>query len=56
MCKVKRGAEKTNGELGMAGAEGDIRPGGDHQEGEHALRPNLLQLEINLMPEIGQLL
>lgn len=61
MSKVKEGAEKAKGELGKAVKELEERSGlGEEGEGggqaQNALRPNSLQLEINLTLEIGQLL
>merc|ERR1719347_966793 len=61
LSKVKEGAEKAKGELGKAVKELEERSGyGEEEqnlgEGENALRPNSLQLEINLTLEIGQLL
>ena len=59
--KVKEGAEKAKGELGKAVKELEERSGYGEEEqntgdNENALRPNSLQLEINLTLEIGQLL
>jgi len=61
LSKVKEGAEKAKGELGKAVKELEERSGYGEEEhnmgqGENALRPNSLQLEINLTLEIGQLL
>lgn len=61
MSKVKEGAEKAKGELGKAVKELEERSGlnEDQQKNtvdDNALRPNSLQLEINLTLEIGQLL
>merc|ERR1712142_963327 len=58
---VKEGAEKAKGELGKAVKELEERSGlnEDQQKNtvdDNALRPNSLQLEINLTLEIGQLL
>merc|ERR1719244_1730743 len=59
--KVKEGAEKAKGELGKAVKEFEERSGlGEEVNGkceeDNDLRPNSLQLEINLTLEIGQLL
>ena len=61
MSKVKEGAEKAKGELGKAVKELEERSGLNEEQqrnfsDENALRPNNLQLEINLTLEIGQLL
>merc|ERR1719244_332433 len=61
MSKVKEGAEKAKGELGKAVKELEERSGLNEEQQknlaeENALRPNNLQLEINLTLEIGQLL
>merc|ERR1719244_1168403 len=61
MSKVKEGAEKAKGELGKAVKEFEERSGlGEEVNGkceeDNDLRPNSLQLEINLTLEIGQLL
>ena len=61
MSKVKEGAEKAKGELGKAVKEMEGRSGvgeeGHKEAGkENGLRPNSLQLEINLTLEVGQLL
>ena len=58
---AKEGAEKAGKELGKAVKELEERSGYGEEgaragEGGHALRPNSLQLEINLTLEIGQLL
>jgi len=60
MSKVKEGAEKAKGELGKAVKELEERSGKVEEvngnNDDNALRPNSLQLEINLTLEIGQLL
>ena len=62
MSKAKEGTEKAKGELGKAVKELEERSGlGEEvgeaiKKGEHTVRSNSLQLEINLTPEIGQLL
>merc|ERR1719308_557643 len=55
MNKVKEGAEKAKGELEKAVKELD-KPNEVKNGDENGLRPNSLQLEINLTLEIGQLL
>ena len=55
MNKVKEGAEKAKGELEKAVKELD-KPNENKTSDENGLRPNSLQLEINLTLEIGQLL
>merc|ERR1719300_848727 len=55
MNKVKEGAEKAKGELEKAVKELD-KPNEVKNGEENGLRPNSLQLEINLTLEIGQLL
>ena len=55
MNKVKEGAEKAKGELEKAVKELD-KPSDAKPGDENGLRPNSLQLEINLTLEIGQLL
>merc|ERR1719189_296737 len=54
ISKVKEGAEKAKGELEKAVKE--VKTNESKAGEENGLRPNSLQLEINLTLEIGQLL